>query len=76
MKRKLRRCPFCNGHALTLDWGPDQWANIRCLDCAAQGPSGPSRGRAVYGWNHGEADSTCMVNGLADNRNDLKELDL
>lgn len=75
MIAKLKRCPFCNSHELTLEV-MNEIFNIRCFECGAMGPNADSETRAVDRWNEGEHGATCLVNGLAENRNDFQRVEL
>lgn len=77
---KLKRCPFCNDHDLTLEVTQVSFA-IKCLSCGAIGPSTTgSKERAADWWN-GEAkyqNQSALIchEGKGSNRSDLKDVDL
>lgn len=73
----LKRCPFCNAYDLTMDITIHTY-QIRCLECGASGPFRTKINSTILAWN-GEEEMygyTSLINGLANNRNDKKELDL
>jgi transcription elongation factor Elf1 len=75
---KLKRCPFCNTHDLTLDISSATF-QIKCFECGAMGPaSAGTIEDAARLWNEGQKDSTSMVNMLRKhtNRDDIKEISL
>lgn len=78
MKVKLKRCPFCNSHELSLQLNiAVYW--IKCADCCATGPESIRPETAVRLWNGEEtrAGYTSLVTlRKGSNRNDLKTIEL
>lgn len=75
---KLKRCPFCNTHDLTLDVTSATYA-VKCFECGAMGPvTTRTPQRAADLWNSGPIGTTAMVNMKRKftNRDDLKEVDI
>jgi hypothetical protein len=76
MNYKLKRCPFCNGHDLTLEITVLTY-QIKCLYCLSMGPaSGTTIVAAVNYWNRGYENPSALAATIASNRNDLKSLEL
>jgi transcription elongation factor Elf1 len=76
MNANVKRCPFCNGHNLTMD-RTESISQIRCFDCGAMGPSAyPSDVKAVRYWNDGYQNPSALVANRKSNRADLKNVDL
>jgi len=78
---KLKRCPFCNGHNLTLKVRRFT-SFIMCLDCHAGGPILMNDEDAILAWNaEGEHQnqSALVATGPQGyhfkNRDDLKEVE-
>lgn len=73
----LCRCPFCNGHNLTVDI-EEQGYGVRCRECGAMGPSAESLGQACRRWNGSSDDgwTSMVVEGHVGNRNDRKPIEV
>ena len=72
---KAKRCPFCNGHDLTVGVNVAVYW-ISCRDCGCCGPVGISANRACKRWNGegvGQNPSAMVVS--TNNRGDLKEIE-
>ena len=78
MEAKVKRCPFCNSHRLTMDLNAlVRW--LKCLECGACGPlAGKSASDAVMYWNgdHPHQNPSALVADRASNRDDLKTIQL
>lgn len=80
---KLKRCPWCNRHELTLDLTRYTYA-VRCLICGCIGPiTNESEEEARLLWNgdgpyQNHSAILCMDKNSVglNNRDDLKDIDL
>lgn len=82
---ELKRCPWCNGHDLSLDVTLFSY-NIKCFDCGCLGPRASTIARCVRRWNgvvseHEEGWTSLIVFATRrelnnHNRNDVKEVEL
>ena len=72
---KLKRCPYCNSHELTLDCSNMAYW-VRCHDCGATGPNGRSQKSAQDHFNgdHCHQNPSALVRNRNSNRSDLKEI--
>jgi len=80
MRDKVKRCPFCNNHNLTL-LRTQKVSNVQCRGCGATGPNSwsadgkTSDAEAVMLWNSGENREALVANRNS-NHHELKEVDL
>jgi transcription elongation factor Elf1 len=72
---KLKRCPFCNSHELSIDVTRVTFA-IKCFNCGAIGPAtSGEREQAEQYWNEG-CNASALVFDRKSNHHDKKEIDL
>lgn len=81
MHSDLKRCPWCNGHELTLEVGRLHYA-IRCFECGTVGPHASTAPAAEQWWNgtHRHQNPSALVampleKGVS-NRNDIKRVEI
>jgi len=79
-KYNLKRCPFCNGHSLTIET-TRAYYQVRCFECGCHGPiTAENMARAVNYWNATDKymnDSALVFHVQPpSNRNDMKEVEL
>jgi hypothetical protein len=82
---ELKRCPWCNCHALSLEITELQY-NISCFQCGCLGPRANTIQQAVRRWNGSVRDTEEGWTSLVvyatrrqvkqHNRNDLKKVEL
>jgi transcription elongation factor Elf1 len=75
---KLKRCPFCNTHNLSVHLNSTAWW-IECLDCNACGPLSSNAVYAVQLWNGTctKAGYTSLVtDAKSSNRDQTKDIEL
>ncbi len=77
MISKMKRCPFCNGHNLTM-FRTEIVSHISCLDCGCNGPSSVSDFGCIAAWNEGVDNPSALVRQLPidHTRNEMKGVDL
>lgn len=77
MKAKVKRCPFCNSHDLTMDTTTNHYT-IHCFYCGSNGPRGYTRNTAIALWNgkHRYTNPDALVANRKSNHHELKEVDL
>lgn len=74
---KVKRCPFCNSHNLSLQKNSVvSW--IECLHCRSCGPIHSLDEDAVASWNgtHKHQNSAALIVNRQSNHHELKEIDL
>lgn len=75
---KLKRCPFCNSHNLTLEVTIATY-QIKCLECFSLGPQSTQLFRAAQFWNgdyeHQNLSALIACVNKPSNRNDMKDIE-
>ena len=51
MDVRIKPCPFCGSHEITICRTNDQACWIRCEECGADAESSPAREEAIEIWN-------------------------
>jgi hypothetical protein len=77
MKLKLKRCPFCNSHDLSMEIGSlTYW--VKCYECHALGPLGKAREDAALLWNgkHKHTNPSALVANRKSNHHEMKEIEI